>query len=125
MNRCILSGRLVVEPEIRKTKSDISITSNTIAVSRKFKDEKGNTVCDFINIAAWGPSAEYLCKYGHKGDMVMVSGAIRQQKYVDKDGNNRSTYEINVDDIELYSKKEDKQKQFKDELYDDGDMSFE
>lgn len=125
MNRCFLSGRLVVEPEIRKTKSEISVTSNTLAVSRKFKDDEGNTVCDFINIAVWGPSAEYLCKYGHKGDMVMVSGAIRQQKYVDKDGNNRSTYEINVDGLELYSKKEDKQKEFKDELYDDGDMSFE
>ena len=125
MNRCILSGRLVVEPEIRKTKSDMSVTSNTLAVSRKFKDNEGNTVCDFINIAVWGPTAEYLCKYGHKGDMVGISGAIRQQKYIDKDGNNKSTYEINVDELEIYSKNKEKQREFKDELYDDGDMSFE
>lgn len=125
MNRCILSGRLVVDPELKKTHNEMSVTNNALAVSRKFKDDKGNTVCDFINISAWGPSADYLCKYGHKGDMVMVSGAIRQYKYVDKDGNNRSSYEIRADELEIYSKKEDKQKQFKDELYEDGDMSFD
>lgn len=125
MNRCILSGRLVIEPEIRKSKSGISVANNALAVSRKFKNSNGEDVVDFINISAWGPSAEYLCKYGHKGDMVMVSGAIRQQKYLDKDGNNHVKYEINVDELEIYSKKGDKQKQFKEELYEDGDMFFE
>ena len=125
MNRCIVSGRLVNDPELKKTQSDMSVTNNALAVSRKFKDTNGNTVCDFINISAWGPSADYLCKYGHKGDMVMVSGAIHQNKYVDKDGNNRSVYEIRVDELEIYRKKEEKKKEFKDELYEDGDMSFE
>ncbi len=125
MNKCILSGRLVVDPEIRKSKSGISVANNALAVSRKFKNSNGEDVVDFINISAWGPSAEYLCKYGHKGDMVIVSGAIRQQKYVDKDGNNKSTYEINVDELEIYSKNKEKRKDFTDEIYDDGDMSFE
>lgn len=125
MNRCIVSGRLVNDPELKKTQSDMSVTNNALAVSRKFKDATGNTVCDFINISAWGPSADYLCKYGHKGDMVMVSGAIHQNKYVDKDGNNRSVYEIRVEELEIYRKKEEKKKEFKDELYEDGDMSFE
>lgn len=125
MNKCILSGRLVVDPEIRKSKSGISVANNALAVSRKFKNSNGEDVVDFINISAWGPTAEYLCKYGHKGDKVMVSGAIRQQKYIDKDGNNKSTYEINVDELEIYSKNKEKRKDFTDEIYDDGDMSFE
>lgn len=125
MNKCIVSGRLVNDPELKKTQSELSVTHNALAVSRKFKDANGKDVVDFINISAWGPSADYLCKYGHKGDMVMVSGAIRQTRYTDKDGNNRSAYEIRVDELEIYSKKEEKQKQFKDELYEDGDMSFE
>ena len=125
MNKCILSGRLVNEPELKKTQSELLVTHNALAVSRKFKDVDGQDVVDFIDISVWGPSADYLCKYANKGDMIIVSGAIRQKKYTDKNGKSHSSYGIRVEELEIQRKKGTTRKQFKDELYEDGDMSFE
>lgn len=100
MNDCNFTGRLVSDPELKTTQSGLSVCSFTLAVKRpKVKD-----TTDFLNFVAWRQSAEYLCKYGRKGNLVGVSGGtLTSRSYEDKNGNKRVAFEIVVNDLELLS----------------------
>lgn len=97
MNSINLVGRVAQDLELKKTQSDISVCTFTLAVNRhKVKD-----VTDFINCVAWRQSAEYLCKYGIKGSMVALSGTLQARKYEDKEGHKRTAFEVVADSLNL------------------------
>lgn len=100
MNRVTLSGRLTKDIEVRYTRNNTAIVSNSIAVKRNYKNIKGEYDTDFINIEVWGTRAEYLSKYAVKGSKVLMEGEIRTDSY-EKDGKKISTFSIVVTDIEL------------------------
>ena len=101
MNSVNMIGRLCADPELRKTQSGTSCCSFTLAVKRpKVKD-----TTDFHNFVVWQQGAEYLCQYGHKGDLVGVTGYLTTREWTDKDGNKRKTTEVTCDAIELLSSK--------------------
>ena len=101
MNSVNVNGRLTNEPELRKTQSGTSCCSFTLAVRRpKVKD-----TTDFHNFVVWQQGAEYLCQYGHKGDLVGVTGYLTTREWTDKDGNKRKTTEVTCDSVELLSNK--------------------
>ena len=64
---------------------------------------------DFIDFVAWRQSAEYLSQYGHKGDIVAVSGPLTSRKWKDKNDNNRINWEIQAESVELLSSKKESQ----------------
>ena len=97
MNSCSFTGRLTADPTLKSTQNGVSVCSFTLAVKRpRVKD-----TTDFINLTAWRASAEYLCSYGHKGAMVEVTGTLTSRKYEDKDGYNRTAFEVLVDSLSL------------------------
>lgn len=97
MNTTSITGRLTADPELRATQNGTSVCSFTLAVKRpKVKD-----MTDFINCVVWRAGAEYLCKYGHKGDTVAANGILTTRKYQDRDGNNRTAFEVVADTVEL------------------------
>lgn len=99
MNTCCFTGRITNDPELKQTQSGKSVVSFTLAVARpRVKD-----TTDFINFVAWNQSAEYLCKYGHKGDMVEVSGVLTARKFEDSNGNKRTAFEVVADSVKLLS----------------------
>lgn len=101
MNKHLSSGRLVADPELKTTQNGISVCTFRLAVSRpRTKD-----TTDFLNYVAWRQSAEYLCKYGKKGDLVEVVGTLTSRNYEDSNGNKRTQYETAVDDLKLLSNK--------------------
>lgn len=103
MNIISISGRLTAEPELKTTQSGVTVCSYTLAVKRpKVKDQT-----DFINMVTWRQGAEYLCKYGHKGDVVAATGTLTGRKWQDKDGNNRTSYEVVTDTVELVQAKQE------------------
>ena len=105
MNSTNHIGRLTADPELRRTGDGTAVCSFTLAVRRpRVKDTS-----DFIDFVAWRQAAEYLCQYGHKGDIVAVSGSLQSRKWTDKNGNNRLAWEINAESIELLSSKKDSQ----------------
>ena len=64
LNRIIIMGRLVRDPELRTTQSGIPVTSFTLAVDRDFKSrDNGEKSTDFIDVVAWRQTAEFVCKY--------------------------------------------------------------
>lgn len=97
MNTINITGRLTADPELKTTQSGISVCVYNLAVKRpKVKD-----TTDFLPVVSWRQGAEYLAKYGHKGDMVAVSGTLTARSWEDKDGNKRISYEIVSDTVEL------------------------
>lgn len=92
LNHVILMGRLTADPEIKTTSGGKSVTNFTLAVD-KFRREDG---ADFINCVAWEQTASFISRYFTKGSMIAVGGSIQTRKYTDKDGNNRTAFEVVV-----------------------------
>ena len=101
MNSINIIGRLTNEPELRKTQSGTSCCSFTLAVKRP----RAKDTTDFHNFVVWQQGAEYLCQYGHKGDLVGVTGYLTTREWTDKDGNKRKATEVTCDSVELVSSK--------------------
>ena len=94
LNRVVLMGRLVREPELRNTSSNTPVTSFTIACERDFKGNDGEKVTDFIDCVAWRGTAEFVGKYFSKGRMIVVDGSLQTRKWEDKDHNKRTATEV-------------------------------
>lgn len=103
LNRTVLMGRLVAEPELKQNATGFSICENRIAVKRRFVREGGQDV-DFFIFVAKRHNADFLVRYFHKGDRLVIVGEIHNDEYKDKDGNHRNI--TKVDDVEIYSIKE-------------------
>ena len=94
LNRIIIQGRMTKDPELRHTQSGTAVASFTLAVDRDFKNQDGEKEADFINCVAWKGTAEMLARYFAKGRMAIVEGRLQSRKYTDKEGNNRTVYEV-------------------------------
>lgn len=108
LNVVVLSGRLTADPELKTTANGISVCSFSIAVERRYKQGEERQA-DFINIVTWRSSAEFVSKYFKKGQMIAIRGSIQTRKYQDKDGNNRTAFEIVADDVQFadFAKRDD------------------
>lgn len=96
LNRVILMGRLTADPELKKTASDLSVTSFTLAVDRNY-GKGADRQTDFINCVAWRQTAEFISRYFSKGRLMAVEGSIQVRNYVDKNENKRQAVEVLVD----------------------------
>lgn len=101
MNRIILAGRLTRDPEIRTYGDDKKLCRYSIAVNRRFANAEGVREADFFDCVNFGGSAEFVTKYFHKGDPIIIDGEMRTENYTDKDGNNRISYSVNVNSVEF------------------------
>ena len=100
LNRILLQGRLVADPELRHTPSGVAVTSFRLAVDRDFKDrETGEKKADFINIVAWRNTAEFVSRYFTKGRTAVVDGRLQMRDYTDRDGNKRTAAEVVADNV--------------------------
>ena len=107
LNVTVLMGRMVADPELRHTSSDIAVTSFTIAVDKSYQKPGADRQADFIDIIAWRNTAEFVCKYFRKGQLVAVQGSIQTRSYQDKDGNKRKAFEIVADNVHFAESKKD------------------
>lgn len=110
MNKVILMGRLVRDPEVRYTQAEnpMAVSRYTLAIDRrgikkKEGDQKPET--DFINCIAFGKSGDFAEKYFHRGLRVLVSGRIQTGSYVNKDGNKVYTTDVIVEEQEFADSK--------------------
>ena len=100
LNHITLMGRLVREPEMRRTGSGVAVTSFTLAVDRDFgKSENGEKETDFIDCVAWRQTGEFVSKYFTKGSMIVVSGRLQIRSWTDKEGGKRRTAEVVADNV--------------------------
>ena len=108
LNRIMIMGRLTRDPELRRTQTGTPVTSFTLAVDRDFKNrETGETATDFIDCVAWRNTAEFVNNYFTKGRMAVVEGRLQIRPWKDKDGNNRRSAEVIVDNVYFGDSKRD------------------
>lgn len=99
-NLVVLTGRLTADPELKTTQSGVSVVSFCVAVQRQYKSGE-DPITDFINVVAWRHTAEFVTKYFHKGNMIGIEGSIQTRKYTDKDGNNRTAFEVLANNVQF------------------------
>ena len=94
LNRVILMGRLVSDPELKTTNTGLSVTSFRIAVDRSYVKSGEERKADFFDIVCWRNSAEFVCRYFSKGSMIAIDGQLQSRTYQAKDGTNRYVVEV-------------------------------
>ena len=100
LNHITIMGRLTRDVELRTTQSGTSVASFTVAVDRDFGGrDGGERQTDFIDCVAWRQTGEFVSKYFRKGSMIVVSGRLQSRKWQDRDGNNRTNWEVVADNV--------------------------
>ncbi len=99
VNRVVLTGRLVADPELRQTTTGKNVATFTLAVQKKIKPKEGEPSADFLRITTWGATAKYVHDYWTKGKLVACDGRLQMRRWQDQNGTNRETIEIVADNV--------------------------
>lgn len=104
LNSIVLQGRLVGEPEMKQIPSGVHLCSIVVASARNGKKDT-EEVTDFIPCIAWAKTADFLQKYFHKGDPVLIAGRLQSRNYEDRDGNKKVAYEVSIAEVNFCGNK--------------------
>lgn len=105
LNNVVLMGRLVADPELRHTPSNLPVTTFAIAVDRRYVKQGTERETDFIDIVAWRQTAEFITKYFRKGSMIAIQGSIQTRMYTDKNDNKRKAVEVVAENVSFCGSK--------------------
>lgn len=113
LNRVVLVGRLVRDPELRYTGNNgIAVANFTIAVNRPFKNQQTDEYeADFINCVIWRKPAENLANYMSKGSQIGVDGRLQSRTYEDKDGKTVFVTEVVADSVQFLESRKSNDRQ--------------
>ena len=121
LNQIVIQGRLTKDPELRTTQSGVGVATFTVAVDRDYQKE----AVDFFAVTAWRQTAEFVSKYFQKGQMVVVSGKMQSRKWEDRDGNKRTAWEIQAENVYFGESRREKSPDVHvEEIEDDEEMPF-
>lgn len=123
MNSVNIMGRIATDLALRPVRSSAGVVLNfRVAVDRY---AGGGKVTDFIRCTAWGKTAERICTYLTKGNMIAISGSLTTGDYIDRNGIRRFTTDIFVRDFYFTGDKFRKNKnEDEEDIYDDIDWDF-
>lgn len=110
INSAVIMGRLTADPELRQTQSGISVARFSVAVERPYSKD-GERQTDFLDVVAWRNTADFVCRYFVKGQMIAISGSIQARTYTDRDGNRRKSVEIVADGVSFCGDKPERKAQ--------------
>ena len=95
LNIIALSGNLTQDPELKHTSNGTALCKGRMANNGFGRDKPAM----FIDVTCWGRDAEYMAKNCKRGTTIQVSGRLESNSYTDKNGNNRTSFSINVRDL--------------------------
>ena len=101
MNKILLVGRLVKDPEFKTISEEKSMARFILAVSRNYKEADGERKADFIPVSVWGRRAVVVRDYLRKGNLVTLGGRLRTSSYEDEAGNKKYRYEVVAEDFKI------------------------
>lgn len=99
LNVVAIMGRLVADPELRTTQQGTNVCTFRIACERSYTPKGQQRQADFVDIVAWGKTAEFICKFFQRGSMIAVDGSLQTRQYQDKQGNKRTAVEVLANNI--------------------------
>lgn len=105
MNKLFIIGNLTRDPELRTTASGVQVCSFTVAVNKRAQNEQKEA--EFFRVTAWRQLADICSRYLAKGRKVAICGTVSVSTYTGNDGQTRATLEVNADDIEFLTPKQE------------------
>ncbi len=133
LNKIIIMGRMVKNPELRYTQNQKPVASFTLAVDRDGQEKQ----TDFIDCVAWNKTAEFVAQWFIKGQMAIAEGRLQLREWTDRDGNKRRSAEVVADRVYFGEAKRQEKQEFHPaqgpvnvsaetftELAEDGEMPF-
>src|SRR5262245_27947036 len=108
LNKIMLIGNLGRDPEMSYTQSGKAVTKFSLAVNRRTRDRETNESRDettWFNIVAWEQKGEFANQYLHKGSKVFVEGRMTSRRYTDKDGVERTAWDVIAENFVLLDPK--------------------
>jgi len=101
LNRTILVGRLVKDPELKYTPNGIAVSTFTLAVNRTFSNQSGEREADYINCVVWRKPAENVANFLKKGSLAGVDGRLQSRSYEGQDGKRVYVTEVVADSVQF------------------------
>ena len=125
LNSIVIMGRLTRDPDLRMTQNQKSVVNFTLAVDRDYAATGERKETDFIDVVAFGATADHIHKYFVKGQMAIVTGRLQLRDWTDREGIKRRSSEVIVDRIYFgeAKKQEPKPGQLQEEP-EDGELPF-
>lgn len=117
MNICTIIGRSTKDVELKYLPgTGTAVSTFTVAVDRNLSKEKkqeaeskGYPTADFINVVAWGKTAEYVANYLGKGKLIAINGKIQTRSWDAQDGTKKYATEVVADNVQILQWKDDEQ----------------
>lgn len=100
MNTVVISGRLTKDCDLRYTQAGTAVGKITLAVQEDRKNNEGKYDTSFIDVTAWGKTAEFIANHSGKGLRLSVQGRLKQERWTDKEGSNRSKIAVTAEKVE-------------------------
>ena len=108
LNKVILMGRLTRDPDYKQTAGGTSVAEFSLAVDRDFVKQGESRQTDFLNITTFGPRADFVSRYFHKGQLVAVCGRLETRSWEDaQSGQKRFAVNIIADEVHFAESKRD------------------
>lgn len=107
INSCVLVGRIASDPEMRYTTSGMAVTNFRLAVQRQRKGQDGQEDTDWLDIVAFGKSAEFVAQYLDKGSLVGVEGRIQTRQWQTQEGQKRTSVEIIANTVQALESRQE------------------
>ena len=94
---------LTRDPELRYTPGGAGVRKFGSAINRTYRNQEGNNIEEvlFVNVVTWGKQAENVSQFLKKGRRVAISGELRSNNWQDKEGNKRTSFEINARTVQF------------------------
>ena len=105
INRIVIMGRLTADPEYKQTPNGTAVVTFSVAVDRNYTAKGQEKQTDFIPCVAWRATADFICRYFAKGNMIALDGSLQTRKNTDKQGNHRCVFEVVVDQVSFAGSK--------------------
>lgn len=106
LNVVAIMGRLAADPQLKTTTSGKSVASFRIANDSGYKNADGSSQTNWLDVVAYGKTAEFVCKYFQKGSLIALDGRLQSRTYQDKNGQNRTVVEIVANNVNFCGSKE-------------------
>ncbi len=107
LNRIMLAGNLTRDPQIKIVAKSVSLADFGVAINRRWKDKDGNVMSEatFLDVEAWGKTADFIGQFFAKGSGIYIEGRMKLETWNDKEGNKRSRLKVVAENVSFTTSK--------------------